>query len=653
MEFKLYDIECYINYFQTGFKDFITKETVSFEISEEYDQRWEIYRFFTTYKGFLVSFNGIHYDNMVIQFLLSNWNDFQSLPKSTLLLKLKQFSDLIIQNKELLPDDIRKYKYFKKPWIDIDLFLYWSKLLRISKKLSLKSLGIQLGYPIVQELPFKPDTILSKEDLPKLRKYNLTHDLGILEMLTEKMKEDIKLREYIKKEYNLECWSMDAPKIASEYLLEYYCQHTYSIKVPNKEIPYWEYKREIRNTKYYPAAWVIGDYLPQVNFKTEFFQKIDADIRKSTSAEPYNVTIPFFQESKHALMLSISQGGIHSENDNQIYEEDNDYYIVDADISGLYPTLFREYKFLREELHIILDKYVQMIDDRTIAKRIGDKKKDTFLKLCNNAFSGLVDSNVTWLYNPEHILALRIFGQLIQLRFMEELNFHEISILFTNTDGTLCKVPKDKIDIYHQIAIDISKEFKVEWEFCLLTGIYFQNTNCYISNIREEYMLDKDLNKINVKTSTKIKRKGKTFRYGNDIPLGDSTDTVIIAKALNAYYIENIEPEEFINNSEKYNLHIYDFCKSNKIDSTYEVFWNNQPQQRLNRYYFSKNGPYLFKRKKGKSTLEHVNVNQGVILFNEYEDKPWEEYKINTQYYINKVKEVIIEMNNNNQLSLF
>ena len=48
---------------------------------------------------------------------------------------------------------------------------------------------------------------------------------------------------------------------------------------------------------------------------------------------------------------------------------------------------------------------------------------------------------------------------MIQLRFMEELNFHGIEILFTNTDGTLVKCPKNKINEYHQVAIDIAKEF--------------------------------------------------------------------------------------------------------------------------------------------------------------------------------------------------
>lgn len=639
------DLECYKNYFCCGIKQLNTTERSFYEISEEKNDLDLIYQWFINYDGFLITFNGINYDEPLIKYFIQNYNKYKYLNWIDICMDLKWFSDKIINDS--FDEDVKKIRYIKSNWTSIDLYLYWSKGLRISKQLSLKALAIQLGYDVIQELPYKPDMILKVEDLPKLRHYNQQHDLGILELLCNKMDEDIKLRAYIKSEYGLECWSMDAPKIASEYLLEYYCKNTY-----DNSIPYWQYKKQVRENRYEPTSWRIGEYLPQVNFKTKFFQDIYTDISNSYNTDSFLKSIPFHQNN-HSVMLSISQGGIHSVNNFQIYKETEDYYIIDADVAGLYPTLFRKYKFLRKELHLLLDKYVQMIDDRTIAKRAGDKKKDTFLKLCNNAFSGLVDSSVTWLYSPEHILALRVFGQMIQLRFMEELNFHGIEILFTNTDGTLVKCPKNKINEYHQVAIDIAKEFQIEWEFCLLNGIYFQNTNFYLSDIYEEYMLDDDLNKINIKSVGKIKRKGKSFRYDKDIPLGDSTDELVIAKALEQYFINNISPTEFITNPDKHNLHIYDYCKSNKVSKQYQVFHNGELQQNLNRYYFSKKGAYLYKKKDSKNTLDNMNVGEGVVIFNNYEKKEWKDYNINYSYYIRKTQTIIDKMYNLNQLKLF
>ena len=67
---KEYDIEVFPNYFEVGIKDFTTKKVINLEISEEFDQRQEIYDFFSTYDGYLISFNGIHYDNVVIKYFI-------------------------------------------------------------------------------------------------------------------------------------------------------------------------------------------------------------------------------------------------------------------------------------------------------------------------------------------------------------------------------------------------------------------------------------------------------------------------------------------------------------------------------------------------------------------------------------------------------
>lgn len=48
--------------------------------------------------------------------------------------------------------------------------------------------------------------------------------------------------------------------------------------------------------------------------------------------------------------------------------------------------------------------------------------------------SGLADSPLVWVYSPAELLALRVTGQLIQLRFIEELtNQQGFKVFFTNT----------------------------------------------------------------------------------------------------------------------------------------------------------------------------------------------------------------------------
>ena len=181
-------------------------------------------------------------------------------------------------------------------------------------------------------------------------------------------------------------------------------------------------------------------------------------------------------------------------------------------------------------------------------------------------------------------------------------------------------------------------------------------------DLEHEYynqIIYKNVNNYSAKTiDGNIKRKGFfklpfNEKEKREIPLGDSVDEIIISKALNSYYIDGIEPKNFIANPDKFNLHIYDYCKSNKIDKTWTVYHNNQVQQNLNRYYFSKNSPYLLKRKNNEGNYHQVNVGEGVILFNNYEEKDWKNYNINYNYYISKTNKIIEEINRMNQLTLF
>lgn len=130
---------------------------------------------------------------------------------------------------------------------------------------------------------------------------------------------------------------------------------------------------------------------------------------------------------------------------------------------------------------------------------------------------------------------------------------------------------------------------------------------------------------------------------------------------LNNYFVKGIAIEETIMNPDKYGLTIMDFCCSNKIAKSYSVFYNNEKVQNLNRYYFSKPAPFLLKMKnadakkrKKNATFEHVNVGDPVILFNEYKELPWEDYKINYSHYIAAARKIINELESDQtQLKLF
>lgn len=685
------DIELYPNYFQVGVKDYISKKVFYFEVDEVKDQRFELYNFLTSYKGYLITFNGVHYDNVVLAYFVKEFKRLCKLFPIDLVRELKRFSNSVIDDDH---EKIKWYKWYKHPWINIDLYLYWARSLRISKKISLKSLGIQLNHNRVQELPYPHDSILTTEQKAHVLDYNLNNDLIILDTLTKRMEEDIKLRKYINEEYGIQCWSMDAPKICSEYMLEVYCRKTYTGQQPT----YTEYKREVKNRRYIPPiGWKLGDYLPHVEFKTKFFRDLFEEIKASGSEFSKEF---LYQNRNTNVHVSMGIGGIHIINDNELYESSKTHKIIDQDVTSLYPTLLENHHFIRPELIIVLEEYLKLKMDRVEAKRSGNKVKDTFLKLCLNGFTGIVDQDVSWLYSPEHMTALRVFGQLIQLRVLEELSEVGIQVISNNTDGTTAIVPIEMMDVYHKINIGISKEFNIGWEYCGIDKIVYSNVNNYIAFISKEYMVDDDGNEVGVKEKPKIKKKGWVYKYGADIPLGDSVNEQVIPKALELFWKDGIPVSESISNPDKYGFHIYDYCRSNRISKDFEVFYNGEKVQNLNRYYFQKTGAYLLKRRKDKAlytekdrpmlerqfldaqaangaayapdfkpytkeqlkklvdakiasgNFEHVNKGEGVCLFNDYVEKSFDEYDIDYTHYIGKAYTQLTQILNR-QLTLF
>lgn len=629
----LYDVETYPNFFCVALENLDTHEKLFFEISEEKDDRLLIFNWFNKYNKFLIHFNGHHYDNILIKFILKDWNKLKNISRELFNLKLKEVSDAIIDDNY---DKYKWYKYYKTNWIDVDLFLYWAKMLRISKKISLKGLAIQLNYPVVQELPFPPNIPLKIENLPILRHYNAIHDISILRYLEEKMNGDIQLRRDIKKDFGLDCYSWDAIKIASEALLDDYCKTTFNWDNVPEVIygtPFDNYKNEVRKRKHVKHNIYFNDILKDINpnFQLPIFQKFYKRLLTNVNTFFEELIV---NENNTSIKISYGIGGVHTINSNERYFEDEKFYLITSDISSLYPTNIINYKLIRYPE--VLDKYISIKEERIIAKKNKEKGKDTFFKLILNGTSGLIDNEYSWLYYPEGAMKLRLIGQIILTKLAEECMLKNWKVISMNTDGIEALVPKSEINNYYKTVNKVEKMFNVIFEHDFYKQITYLNVNNYIAET----------------TEGKLKKKG-CFKYGTDIPLGDNVDEQIIAICLEKYYINNIKPEEVLNNLDKYNISIYDFCKSNKISKDYVVYHNNTIQQQLNRYYFSKSAPYLFKKKKTKTTMEHVNVGEGVILFNNYEKKEWEDYNINYTYYLNKIYGIINTISNNNQLSLF
>lgn len=639
----IYDIECFPEFFFVGFKNYETKEIITFEISKDIDQKEKFYEFLHNIdknNTFFISFNGLEYDNIVVNYFYKNYKNistnvsgFETWDWQSITNALKEFSNYVINNKDNFNDnEIKNYKYHNK-WIDIDLFRYWSKMTRISRKISLKSLGIQLNHTRVQELPYQHDKILNKEEREKVKDYNLNNDLVILEKLCDRMKSQIIQRQDANVKYGFNCWSWDGVKLGLNILLQEYCkEYGYernqidslrSKLEPIKIERLLSHKISFKKTEE-KITTKIEDGKP-IYFCNSFFtlyNHLKERIVSSTNELAYSVIL-------NDVKYDIKSGGLHSYHTPEIIQPNLDKFIYrDCDVSSYYPSLGAEYSYVPTHLPGMAKVIKRIKEQRIEFKKKGDKKNAELYKLAlNGGYYGNLNSEYTPMYDPKMLLAVTLNGQLFLLMLCEKLIEIGIIIDSVNTDGITCIIPKELENEYEKIC--------KEWEELTLMQLEFEDYKKVIRGNINNYLA--------IKLNDNIKEKGIWFLTNPE--LGLSTNALIIAKSLQLYYTKNISIEDSISNPEKYGFTIFDYCYSNKISKDYTVWWNNKLQQNLNRYYISnKNSPYLYKKKKDKTTMENVLKGFGVELFNDYIEKPFKDYNVNINYYISKVREILNEL---------
>lgn len=622
---KVYDLEIYSNFFCLNMKILNQDKWFRFAFDEfcDVNQFQQLENVFKK-KSIWVAFNQLHYDNVILNFIFANYRKKQYQDPVYFLQSIKRFSDTIINSNY---EDYKEYKY-SKPYhfvgTNIDLFLYWSKGLRISKKISLKSLGIGLRHYKLQELPYPPNKELDFGQQQEVAKY-CDNDV----IITEKIYNDlydtsntktgsVLLRHEVVKQTGFDCYSWDIPKIASETLAKAYSEKT---KIPIKTV---------NNLRFQKPSYIrIGDLFKDlpIQFETKQLQQVWENIQNSinTVSEEF-----VFKCNNTAIKISIGIGGIHSVNKNEKYFTDDQYDLYTSDVASLYPTNIINAQTIR--FPEVLDEYIETKRQRLIAKKEGDKATDKFKKLILNSTSGLLDSEYSWLYYPEGALKLRLLGQLQLLMLIEQTSLNGFKIVSTNTDGIELLIPKDKFDDYLQIVNKISKLFDIEFEHEQYKAIYYLSVNDYLA----------------ILSNGKTKKKGS---FVTNPELGDSVDFLIIPKALEAYFVNGIRPEKFIPNHINSSPEaIYDYCMSPKVDKSYHITYKGQQiHQRLNRFYPTKdkNAGYINKVRDGS---EHSLLKDSpVILFNDYSLPP---YDINYQYFISKVNKTIDELEPK-QLTLF
>ena len=155
----------------------------------------------------------------------------------------------------------------------------------------------------------------------------------------------------------------------------------------------------------------------------------------------------------------------------------------------------------------------------------------------------------------------------------------------------------------------------------------------------------------------KSKCKGR-FEY-KDLALHKNKSFLIIPKAIHAYFVDGIKPEDYL----EQNQNIFDYCGGVKIKGDWEFYEHaivdgehsiNHLQHTI-RYFVSNSGSKIIK--KNNTDGREIQVEAGkwmqTTMIN-YIKKDFSEYNINTKYYLESIYKEIRSLEPiNNQLTLF
>lgn len=665
----VYDVEIFPNCFHCCCKDTETGRLYKFEISERRNQLEDLVGFFLSEGQWnmrmFCGYNNHHYDDVIINYIIDYSRKLASLPYWKICQSLFNLSTTIVEDEDGSREKLKQWKYAHY-FESMDLLtMQFSQKLRVG----LKTMQVTMHYKNVYEYGGDFDQPLPVDKIDEMIAYNI-NDVESTTELLNRLKEQIELRLFIEQEHGIDCLSMDSVKMAETFLLEEYSKRS---GIPKNVI------KEMRSPMdYIPLKDVI---LPFIKYKNPKLQDVLEDMKKQIvySKERKGYEKKFVLSN---VVYSVGVGGIHSIHTPKIFLPKDDEHIGHADVTSMYPSLLIKYQLGPRHLgKLFCDIFEDIYYERIEAKRTGQKIKNLFLKIVLNSPTGKMQQEVSWMYDPFNVFKIRINGQLILLMLVDRLLELGCEIIQVNTDGVVYRAKNNLREGIERAISEIEQITQLGFEVDEYEAFYQYAINDYFGVLK----------------GGEIEEKGM---FITKTKLGKGLAPVVIPKAVINYFVHKIPVTETIEKDKD----IRDFLMSQAVDKKFKVIHGDKPVQRINRFYASTDGPYLFKGLKNPlrtisfvrltfkngttkevpkgeveeggrywynshivsienigeriidlnetEGLQNMLTKSGVTILNKFDDTPIEDRKINYRYYTSEAKKIIADFTEQ-QLELF
>jgi DNA polymerase elongation subunit (family B) len=538
------DIECYPNYFLVK----LMNDEGRFREFEMYDGHGlDVVKLRALLNSYtVVTFNGNNYDWPILSLAL-NGADNEAL---------KEASDAIIVN-DMKPWNF--YKHFRCQALSYDHIDI--KEVAPGVMVSLKLYAGRLHAPKMQDLPYDPDSLLTREQMQNVNLY-CGNDLHVTKRLYDAIKGRVTLRETMSAEYRTDLRSKSDAQVAEAVI------KTELFRLTNKKLA----KPSVKEKEFF---YKVPEYM---KFESDQLNNVFEMVKHSPFTAKTNGQIEMTEELANTLIhingsvYKLGIGGLHSQESETTHLADDEYMIVDRDVTSYYPSIILNQGLYPETLgpHL-LEVFKVLVDRRVSAKRKNRELKklgvkghayrhslakeviedvspyveytskftleqdiefdrsvtvmDSLRITINGAF-GKLGSVYSALYAPDLMIQVTVTGQLTLLMLIERFEMAGIKVISANTDGIVTRYPRSRHEEVAAIVKQFEQETQFEFEDTHYSGLYSRDVNNYIA----------------IKPDGEVKTKG-TFKAGD---LQKNTQNDICNEALIAYLKDGTPIEETI-----------------------------------------------------------------------------------------------------------
>ena len=584
-DYIIYDLESFPNIFSFAGRFRNSGEVYVFEISDRVNQRDELITFLNYLINIdieMVGFNNLGYDYLLLHELLTNPYTFDHN-------KAYQLTQTIISSMRGGGRGFRGISPNKRyiPQIDIFKICHFDNR---AKMTSLKALQFAMRSESLEDLPFEVGKVLSDQEKDVLLHYNI-HDV------------DETLKFFLKNEHLLE--------MRREYLANGVLQGDV-INYPSTKIGIEYFISRLGRNKCFVGGKPRQTMRELIEFKHIILPKIQF------RTEPYNEAFQWFKDQKIyvsekkqpklktelcGLEFVFGLGGVHSSAENKIFKTDDDYQIIDSDVTGMYPSIAIANRFAPEHLgEAFTNVYRQIVADR--ARHTKGTSQNAALKLASNGVYGNSNNPYSPFYDPKYTFSVTVNGQLQLLQLVEMVDLlPDCELIQGNTDG---------------ITIRINKKYRYLYDFWC--SIWEDMTGLVLEHVEYNRMWIRDVNNYFSETMDgKLKRKGAYWYPLCDKDYGDQWNkdfsNLASKKATEKVLTDSWPLEAAI----KLVTDPFDFMLRYKATGDSVVYIGEEKQLKTVRYYVSVSGQPMKKISPAKG--EEGQYKRANKLTDEYFNK--------------------------------